>query len=173
MAPEFTIGLVRASWLYSIAVTELNAMPVALTPSRPRASSAPSSSQISAKTKGLETLMIGEGTLGIAGRVDAAAGANDADPEQIGRHRRQCRVDFRHLPLRHRLEPVVRLRHQLADPLRRRQPPGGHEGRSRCRIQLELPTHAPPCRPQNGQISGTTNVATTKNQIISGRPSFQ
>jgi hypothetical protein len=61
MAPELTMGLVRASLLYSRAVTELNGSPVALTPSRARASSAPSSSQTSAKVNGFDTLMIVNG----------------------------------------------------------------------------------------------------------------
>ena len=41
MAPEFTIGLVLPSSPRSIAANELNGNPVALTPSRSRAFSAP------------------------------------------------------------------------------------------------------------------------------------
>ena len=58
IAPELTMGLVRPSPARSIASSELNGRPVALTPSFTRAASGPSSSQTSANTKGLETLMI-------------------------------------------------------------------------------------------------------------------
>ena len=57
IAPEFTIGLVRPSPLCSIAPSELNGRPVALT-EPPRASSRPIASHTRANTKGFETLMI-------------------------------------------------------------------------------------------------------------------
>ena len=56
IAPALTSGLiVLASWS-SIAMTELNGSPVALTPSLARASSPPSASRTKANTKGFETL---------------------------------------------------------------------------------------------------------------------
>ena len=57
-----TSGLmVRASWS-SIAITELNGSPVALTPSLARASSPPSACRTSANTNGFETLWIENST---------------------------------------------------------------------------------------------------------------
>jgi len=58
MAPELTIGFVRPSALRSTAAMELNGRPVPLTPTRSRTASGPSCSQTSAKTNGLDTLMI-------------------------------------------------------------------------------------------------------------------
>ena len=62
IAPGLTIGFVRPSPLRSIAVSELNARPVLLTPSSRRASSGPKLSQTSAKTNGFATLMIANST---------------------------------------------------------------------------------------------------------------
>ena len=61
IAPEFTIGLVRPSGLRSTPSSELNARPVAFTPTFRRTASAPSASQASAKTKGFDTLMMVNG----------------------------------------------------------------------------------------------------------------
>ena len=61
MAPAFTIGLVRPSALSSTAASELNGSPVLLAPILARTSSQPSSWQTSAKTNGLDTLMIVKG----------------------------------------------------------------------------------------------------------------
>jgi hypothetical protein len=58
IAPAFTIGLVRPSRLRSTAASELNGSPVAFTPSRRLAASAPSAWQIRANTNGLATLMM-------------------------------------------------------------------------------------------------------------------
>lgn len=57
IAPALTIGLVRPPER-STAVRELNGSPVPLAPSFSRASSAPTSSQTSAKTNGFDTLMM-------------------------------------------------------------------------------------------------------------------
>lgn len=54
MAPAFTIGFMVRSAFSSIAMTELKAGPVALTPMASRARPPPSAWQTSAKTKGLE-----------------------------------------------------------------------------------------------------------------------
>lgn len=61
MAPGLTIGLVRPSGERSTAAAELNGRPVALAPTRRRASEAPSARHTSAKTKGLATLMMVNG----------------------------------------------------------------------------------------------------------------
>ena len=58
IAPELTIGFVRPPSPLSIAASELKARPVAFMPIFSRASCGPSTSQISAKTNGFETLMI-------------------------------------------------------------------------------------------------------------------
>ena len=58
IAPGLTIGFVRPSSVRSTASSELNGSPVAFTPTRSRTRSGPRASQTSAKTNGLETLMI-------------------------------------------------------------------------------------------------------------------
>ena len=58
IAPAFTIGLDLPSVLRSTKASELNASPVAFTPSLCRTCSAPSSWHTRAKTNGLATLMI-------------------------------------------------------------------------------------------------------------------
>ena len=58
IAPELTIGFVRPPWCCSTAVSELNAKPVAFTPTLRRISSAPSAAHTSANTNGFATLMI-------------------------------------------------------------------------------------------------------------------
>jgi hypothetical protein len=57
IAPELTIGLVRPWLPCSIAVSELNGKPVALTPILRLSSSGPSAAHTSAKTNGFATLM--------------------------------------------------------------------------------------------------------------------
>ena len=61
IAPELTIGFVWPFSLRSTAVRELNGRPVALTPRRFRAASAPRTCKISANTNGFDTLMIANG----------------------------------------------------------------------------------------------------------------
>ena len=56
MAPALTMGFMVRSSLSSMAITELKARPVALTPSFSRAASWPMASHTRAKTKGLEML---------------------------------------------------------------------------------------------------------------------
>jgi hypothetical protein len=60
IAPELTIGFVRPSSLRSTAASEWNGRPVALTPKRRRAASAPRTSKIKANTN-FDTLMIENG----------------------------------------------------------------------------------------------------------------
>ena len=58
MAPELTIGFVSFVVDCSMADTELNGIPVPLTPSRSRAACGPMAWHTSAKIKGLEMLMM-------------------------------------------------------------------------------------------------------------------
>ena len=95
IAPAFTIGFVLPSPLASTAANELNGSPVLFTPSRPRTSSGPSASQTSAKTNGLETLMIENSTSASPTVVDVAARGDDADAEQVGRHAGERGIDRR------------------------------------------------------------------------------
>ena len=62
MAPAFTIGFMVRLALSSTAITESKGRPVALTPSRARASWAPIASQTSANTNGFDTLWMEKGT---------------------------------------------------------------------------------------------------------------
>jgi hypothetical protein len=51
--------------------------------------------------------------LGVSGRVDASAGANNADAEQIAGDPGERRIDLGGLAVGIRLEASVRVRHQL------------------------------------------------------------
>ena len=62
--------------------------------------------------------------LGLADRVDIAAGADDADAEQLARHARQRRIDLRILALVVGLETRMCVTHELLHFLRRRQVTG-------------------------------------------------
>ena len=85
IAPALTIGFVRPSALRSTAASELNGRPVALTPTRSRTSSGPSASQTSAKTNGLDTLMIVNSWSASPAAKTRPLGADDADAEEVRR----------------------------------------------------------------------------------------
>ena len=93
IAPGLTIGLVRPSPLRSIASSELNGRPVALTPTRRRAASGPRTSQTSANTNGFDTLMIENRMIGVAARVSRAVDPDHAEAEEIGVNVGQRRID--------------------------------------------------------------------------------
>ena len=86
IAPELTVGLVRASVFHSIPSTELKARPVALSPSFSRLTSTPISWHTSAKMNGLETLIMVNSYCAFPRRVDIADRIYDADAKQAGRH---------------------------------------------------------------------------------------
>ena len=124
IAPALTIGLVRPSALRSMPATELKAKPVAFAPSFSRAASGPISSQTSANRNGFDTLMIENSCSVSPARINVAAGADDADAEQLARHAGQRRIDLRILAFGVGFEAGMRLFQHSLNLLHRRQMTG-------------------------------------------------
>ena len=86
IAPELTIGFVRPSALRSTAASELNGSPGAVdADAASRASSAPEPLADEREHERLGHAHDRELVLGVAGGVHRAAGADDADAEQVRR----------------------------------------------------------------------------------------
>ncbi len=129
IAPGFTIGFVRPSSLCSIASSELNGSPVALTPTALRTASGPTVAQTSAKTNGFATLMSVNSASSSPTPYTSPARADDADAEVLGRGRCERRIHLRHLAVLDGAVALVGLVDEGADALVGRQRAGRDERR--------------------------------------------
>ncbi len=124
IAPAFTIGFVRPSSRCSIAASELNGSPVPFTPSFVARCFRAEHVADQREDERLGHAHDRELVLRVAGAIDVAAGPDDADAEQIARHRCQRRIDLRVLPFVVRLEALVCLDYERSDTVRVRKAAG-------------------------------------------------
>jgi len=106
---------VRPSGLLSIAATELNGKPVALTPMRSRARGRAYRRAHEREDERLRDAHDREFDFRVARRIDVAADVRDANPESIGRDREERRIDVREPAVRARPVAIVRIGYGLAD----------------------------------------------------------
>ncbi len=84
IAPALTIGFVRPAGSRSTAYAELNARPVAFTPTRRRTSATPTASPMSAKTNGFETLITVNGVCASPATARSPVTETTASPKASG-----------------------------------------------------------------------------------------
>ena len=107
--------------------------------------------------------------LAVAGRVHAAAHADDTDAEELGRDLRERRIDVRRGAAGVAPVALVCLGHELLHAHGRGQAAGGDERRLERRIRdAGRRAHV-----QKLQITGTSRTETTPKSSRMGRPSFQ